>query len=175
MSEEMPLYVKWELYKHLVLSRLLYGAEAWTPTESDVARLEGAYIKNLRVLTGLTAEFGVDGDVVSFPARSRISAAMDEPRLEEILRSYRLRLYGQLKRAGPFSFLHKWAYIGPSLLESAPRGLQRVSWHAMATDDLYASGIMDTTSCLNRRKWKEVTAYHPRGPRKPQLEQGAWD
>lgn len=28
-SESMPLYVKWELYKHLVMTRLVYGAEAW--------------------------------------------------------------------------------------------------------------------------------------------------
>ena len=175
ISEEMPLYVKWELYKHLVLSRLLYGAEAWSPTESDVVRLEGAYIKQLRVLTGLTAEFDVDGEVVSFPSRSRISEAMDEPRLGDILRSYRLRLYGQVKRAGPFSFLHKWAHLESSLAETAPRGPQRVSWHTMTTGDLYALGIMDTTSCLNRRKWKETTAYYPRGPRKPQLEQEAWD
>ena len=177
-SEDMPLYVKWELYKHLVLSRLLYGAEAWTPTETDVHHIESVYIKHLRVLTGLTTVFVAQEDGTSTgttPSRAKISAAMDEPRLEDVLRTYRLRLYGQLKRAGPFSFLHKWACLEAKSTETAPRGLQRESWHVMSSSDLFKMNIVDTTPCYNREKWKEVTAYFPRGPKKPQFEQGAWD
>jgi hypothetical protein len=115
-SEDVPLYVKWELYKHLVLSRLLYGAEAWAPTDTNIRRLEAVYIQHLRVLTGLTTVFEDTHDgVVSLttPPRAKVSEIMDEPRLMHVLRTFRLRLYGQIKRAGPYSFLHQWAHAGP--------------------------------------------------------------
>ena len=176
-SEDMPLYVKWELYKSLVLTRLLYGAEAWTPTETDVSTLEATYMKHLRVLTGLSTVFedSVDGvGTFTTPARRRITEIMNEPRIEDILRTYRLRLYGQVKRAGPFSFLHQWAYLEPINTESAPRGQKREAWHRLVSADLYAKNLQDTTPCFNRRQWKEEIAYSPRGPKRVQLEYGAW-
>ena len=174
-SESMPLYVKWELYKHLVMTRLVYGAEAWAPTMADEERLEGVYIKHLRVLTGLTTIYGGDITITpSTPSRSGVSDIMNQPPISDILRTCRLRMYGQIKRAGPFSFIHKWAFAEPAATEEAPRGPRREAWHTMVVADLYAKGINDTTPSFNRKKWKEVIAYTPRGPRKLQREEAAW-
>ena len=177
-SEDVPLYVKWELYKHLVLSRLLYGAEAWAPTDTHIRRLEAVYIRHLRVLSGLTTVFEETNDgVVSLttPPRAKVSETMDEPRLLDVLRTFRLRLYGQIKRAGQYSFLHQWAHAEPPHMDTAPRGPRREAWHEMVTADLYALNIHDTTPAYSRRKWKEVTLYRPRGPKKPEFPEEDWE
>ena len=176
-SVSMPLYVKWELYKHLVMTRMVYGAEAWAPTEADAEKLEGVYIKHLRVLTGLSTvceNLGDETVAIITPSRSRVTEVMSEPRISDILRTCRLRLYGQIKRAGPFSLIHKWAYAEPVATEVAPRGPRMAAWHTLVVADLYALGVNDTTSSFNRKKWKEVIAYTPRGPQKMKPEEGAW-
>ena len=60
-------------------------------------------------------------------------------------------------------------------MDTAPRGPRREAWHEMVTADLYALNIHDTTPAYSRRKWKEVTLYRPRGPKKPEFPEEDWE
>ena len=95
-------------------------------------------------LSTVCENLGDETVAIITPSRSRVTEVMSEPRISDILRTCRLRLYGQIKRAGPFSLIHKWAYAEPVATEVAPRGPRMAAWHTLVVADLYALGVNDT-------------------------------
>ena len=165
-NQSVPLYLKWELYKHLVLPCLLYGAESWAPTKEETEFLEAKYIEQLRIMTGLTT-FAVDvGGDTGFctPKRFEITQAMDQPDIGDLLETARLRLLGQVTRAGPYSALGIWALLTPET-EERHRAPARISWDAVVFRDLRNRNL-DTNDCFCKARWKMMTTYTHRGPSK---------
>jgi len=168
-KSDLPLWIKWELYKHLILPILVYGTEAWAPTEEDVAVLESTLIRHIRAMTGMgwhsKVVYGVHTRVL--PPRSSISAVADFPSMSDILRTSRLRLYGQIARAGPYSFIGKWVHSTVWVECSAPRGPKACGWSQMISDDLLALNL-NASHTFALADWRERIKYQPRGPKRPE-------
>jgi len=164
-SEDLSLWVKWEIYKHLVLPVLLYGAESWVPTPHDIDALESTYMRHVKEMCSLRTTVKVcypSGPEYHIPSRAEAAAIFGEPRIEALLRTARLRLYGQAIRAGPYSFLGKWAHTSAEP-GNVPRGPKKQNWSSLVYNDLHNSGLQ-TSQCYARNSWKKLIAYQPRGP-----------
>ena len=163
----IPLYVRWELLKHIVLPCLFYSSEAWAPTQSDVNMLESAYYDFLRIITGHTThwhDFPDGSQGFKTPSRSEVDITLNQPNVADWLRTARLRLYGTVIRAGPSTILGKWAFATPSVLDRR-RGPRCEDWATQIAGDLES---IDATpaECYALAYWKARIAYSPRGPRK---------
>jgi len=162
-QSDLPLWIKWELYKHLILPILTYGTEAWAPTADDLDVLEGTFIRHLRQMTRLSWTSTHNQRVL--PPRSSIDAVGGFPSMKDILRTARLRLYGQITRAGPYSFIGKWAHCTIAASNSTPRGPKAPGWSNIVSGDLLDLGL-NASHCFAMANWKELISYQPRGPRK---------
>ena len=164
-ESEMALWIKWELYKHLIMPILLFGAEAWAPSTDDITRMESVLVRHIRCMTNLSWSSGPTPEQRVLPPRSAIDAVGAFPSMESILQSARLRLYGQITRAGPYSFLGKWTYMITATDGFTPRGPKKIGWRAMVSGDLIEKGL-SAADCFAIRDWKTTTSYEPRGPRR---------
>ena len=98
------------------------------------------------------------------PHQYEILRRTDAPLMEDLLETARLRLLGQITRAGPHSALGIWAFLSPAG-EERHRGPARLSWDAVVFRDLHNRNL-DTRDCFAKSNWKKLTDYLHRGPKK---------
>jgi len=165
----IPLHTKYQLLKSLVLTKLFYGAEAWVPTVAELAPLETQYYTFLRIIGGYREQAKWEhrqGAEYREASRVQVLSGMLAPTPEEILREARLRLWGQVVRAGPDSLLRRMALMTP-WREERLRGAEKTSWYAMVCGDLglLEKGVFyDEMDCYVPSAWRKICHTQRRGP-----------
>ncbi|KAI8512576.1 hypothetical protein Bbelb_092150 [Branchiostoma belcheri] len=142
---------KLRLYNSLVLSVLLYGAEAWTLTATEERHLDTFDQKCLRRILGYRW--------YDFVSNSTVRQKTGQPPVSHKIRQARLRLFGHLARAEP-------PLEAASLLRAAtpagwsrPRGRPRRRWGDQLNADLSTVGLDTATAWLraqDRTGWKST-------------------
>ena len=161
------LYVRWELLKHVVLPCLFYSSEAWAPNCKDMSMLESTYYEFLRVISGQLTHWtrfpsGLQG--WDRPSREEVEITLNNPNVEDWLRTARLRLYGVVTRAGPTTILGKWAFASPATTDRR-RGTPVPNWADLVAHDI-AKINASPAECYVMAYWKARIAYAPRGPQR---------
>ena len=87
----LGLTTKIRLYRALVLTALLYGAETWPMTKTNMKRLDAAHHRWQRRILGITWKDKITNEEV------RRRTALEK--LEEMLKKTRLRWLGHVHRA----------------------------------------------------------------------------
>ena len=88
--KNISLAMKIRLYESLVISTLLYGAESWPLSVTQMKKLEAAHHKFQRRLLGITWRDKVRNEDISKKTGSR--------KLEDIIKERRLRWLGHVLR-----------------------------------------------------------------------------
>jgi len=88
-QNSIGLKTKGKLYRAVVLATLLYGAESWTCTDNEYARLNTFNTKRLRILVGKKRDEISNADLMKITGMCP---------LENYVRKYRLRWAGHVRR-----------------------------------------------------------------------------
>ena len=86
---KISVKTKINIYRAVVLSTVLYGAECWTCTKNEYAKLNVFHNKNLRRILGLRKDEIHNEDLYRKTGL---------PSLEDLVGSYRLRWAGHVRR-----------------------------------------------------------------------------
>jgi hypothetical protein len=97
-SPAIPLKLKCQLYKALVMTILLYNGECWLMKKRDYVKLEGFHFRCLRRLTRKTRCRGMGEMDIDCASKEEVFSASKVPDIEELLREKRLRWFGHLIR-----------------------------------------------------------------------------
>jgi len=87
-SKKISLSVKTRLYEALVLSTLLYSAELWPVSVTQMKKLEAAHHRWQRSILGISWKVKVTNE--------KFREAIALPKLEDIIRCRRLTWFGHL-------------------------------------------------------------------------------
>ena len=154
-SRNLSRRTKMRVFRSMVMSVLLYGAETWSPTQHDIRRLKTFQMRCLRDIVGVTLwDMRRNGDILEETGELPIG---------EQLRLKRLQWFGHLQRMPPHRPQRQ-------LLRCRPRGkkrrpgetcLRRVdhinqdiwgipNWHKVVTDrDVWLEAIHQPRSAPN--------------------------
>ena len=113
------------------MATLLYGAESWTCTQDEYARLNAFHTKRLRTLVGKKREEIRNADL--------LKRAGMRP-LENYVRYYRLRWAGHVRRMDD-SRLPKRVLFGELAGGSLGRGRPKKTWMDSLSEDCEQVGI----------------------------------
>ena len=127
----ISLKTKAFLYRTTVMTKLLYGAESWTCTQDEYARLNAFHTKRLRILAGKKRDEIRNVDL--------LKRAGMQP-LENYVRYYRLRWAGHVRRMDD-SRLPKRILFGELAEGSRGRGRPRKNWMDSLNEDCGKVGI----------------------------------
>ena len=99
-STQLSIHARRQLYRSRVEPCLTYGAETWNPDTNEIRRLNGTYMRHLRIIcrkqplrTELNGELHWDT-----PAQHLVLSQLNLPTIACLLRQNRLRLAGQIIR-----------------------------------------------------------------------------
>jgi len=162
----VPLTTKHRLLRSLVLSRLFYGAEAWVPTAAELAPLESHYFTYMRIIGGYREEskrIKAGGGEYVEASREAVLIGMTIPTPGEIITAARLRLWGQVVRAGPKSLLGRMAEMTPAS-EARRRGVHPVTWSNAVRGDLDRMPGYREEECYVPNHWKNRCKTLRQGP-----------
>ena len=127
----ISLKTKVQICRTTVLATLLYGAESWTCTQNEYARLNVFNTKRLRTLAGKKRDEIRNADLLKL-TRMRP--------LENYVRYYRLRWAGHVRRMDD-SRLPKMALFGKLAGGSRGRGRPKKTWMDSLNEDCEQVGI----------------------------------
>ena len=97
-SAGIPLSLKCQLYKALVMTVVLYNGECWLMKKQDLERLEGFHFRCLRRLTRKKRQRDLGDMDIDKASKKDVFNAAKVPGIEELLREKRLRWFGHLMR-----------------------------------------------------------------------------
>ena len=150
-SRNLSRRTKMQVFRSMVMSVLLYGAETWSPTQQDIRRLKTFQMKCLRDIVGVT--------LWDMRRNADIPEETGELPIAEQLRLKRLQWFGHLQRM-PDHRPQK------QLLRCRPRGKRRrpggtcLRWVDLINRDL--QGIPNWQELVrDRDAWREAI-YKPR-------------
>ncbi|KAI8482551.1 hypothetical protein Bbelb_396990 [Branchiostoma belcheri] len=157
-DRRLSVHTKLRLYNslHVVLSILLYGAEAWTLTSTQERHLDAFDAKCLRRILGIRWY-----DRVTNIALRR---STNQPPVSQKIRAARLRLFGHLARSSPPSEPARLLLEPTPTNWTRPRGRPRQKWLDVLSSDLRAAGYNLTTAwaaAQNRSAWRTLIKYNP--------------
>ena len=102
---QLKLSTKMHVYRACVLSVLLFGSEAWTPTWLTVKALEKFHMICLRKISGRGLRFQRE----HFVSNDKFRAWLQVPTVKELVRQARVRWLGHVGDARlPKKLLHGW-------------------------------------------------------------------
>jgi hypothetical protein len=151
-NKGLSLTTKTRLYRALVLTALLYGAETWSMTKVNMKKLEAAHHRWLRRLLKITWRDKVRNEEV----RRRTSME----KLEDMLKKMRLRWLGHIHRSGEERTLRQALDWTPSGWRRG-RGRPRKTWRSTITQDLEGGGMTWDDAMLaaeDRITWRGCVA-----------------
>ena len=162
-ARDIHTKTKIELYKVLVLSILLYGAETWTLKREDENRLLTFEMMCLRKIMGVSRRDRIRNTTI------RKTLGADLTVLDKISRK-RLLYFGHIKRMPPSRF-PKMAL--ECLIQGVrPRGRPPKRWRDCLLADCKRSGVNTLVEASHvaedRPVWRKIVMQMP--PLNPQLE-----
>jgi len=145
--KEISVPIKMMVYRAIVLSRLLYGAETWALTTRDLQRLEAFQMFCLRRILRISWMSHVSNDVI----RERCQ----QPSMEALIRQKRLRWLGHVQRMNIDVRLPKQLLWGRLSKGTRRQGGRKKRWFDVCMQDLKECGMMCSWKdiCLNRNEW----------------------
>ena len=162
-AKDIQVKTKLELYKVLVLSILLYGAETWTLKKEDENRLLVFEMMCLRKIMGVTRRDRIRNTKIRKTLGSELTV------LDRVSRK-RLLYFGHVQRM-PQSRLPKMAFEC-RIQGTRPRGRPQKRWRDCLLADCTRSGVNSLTdashSAEDRAAWRTIVMRMPTFS--PQLE-----
>lgn len=143
------------IYECLVRPVLLYGAGAWTPTESSQDALTHIHLVHLRIMCGVAKFPYLATDPRDFRQHGygEMIALAGVPHILSCARAERMRLFGQLMRASD-SWLGSVSMLGKPPMAPGHAGATIASWWDVVYQDLAACGI-DSLQAIHPAKWAQ--------------------
>lgn len=147
-DKKISARVKGKVYKTVVRSAMIYGAEAWPIKKSQEKKLEVAEMKMLRWMCGVTRL-----DNISI---ERIRGTTKVVEVSKKVQERRLQWYGHVKR-------RDGQYLGNRVLNMGVEGRTRRErpkrrWKDCVEEDLRSKGIdLTGDEYENRGNWKRLT------------------
>lgn len=134
------------VFRTMVMSVLLYGAETWTITQKDVRKLRTFHMKCLRDILGVTRWDKIRNE--------SILCSVNKVPIEEQLKHLRLQWLGHVMRMD--SCRVQSQLLCSKLTEKVrPRGGTPLRWIDLITKDLV--GIQDWREVVhNQSQWREA-------------------
>jgi hypothetical protein len=145
----ISLQTKVFIYKTTVMSTLLYGAESWTCTENEYARVNTFHTKKLRQLAGMRR------DEISNEKLFRLTRMHP---LENYVRHHRLRWAGHVRRMED-DRLPKKVLFGQVAEGSAKKGRPKHNWtDSLVQDCKYVNipGGQWVQKAKDRSSWRNL-------------------
>jgi hypothetical protein len=161
-QRSVPLATKMEIFQYSVMATLLYGSHAWAPSQAQIARLHGFYMRCLRRLLGITLR-----DCVRNEEILRLCKAQP---METLLRQQRMRWLGHSLRM-PDERLPKqllWAQRPGT----RPAGKPPLRWREdTASADVRSMGMASSWQRVakSRAAWHQATKGVKVNPRSTDL------
>ena len=151
-NQRVSVEVKRVVYKAVVLSILLYGAETWAVKAESLRRMNGSHNRSLRSMMGVSKLQQWKERITS---RSIATAFGMEEKIADILIARRLQWLGHLARMDP-SRLPKQLLFGEFVKKRPSHGVKR-RWRDVVVADLRAVGISEEEwyqLAQERKAWK---------------------
>ena len=130
-QKDISTQTKANIYKAIVLPTILYGAETWTCTDKEYARINAVNNKMLRYLVGMAR------DEISNDQLYKITGT--DP-IDMIMRRYRLRWAGHVRRM-PDCRVPKKVMFGNLVGGKRQRGRPTKTWNDCLDQDLEMIGL----------------------------------
>jgi len=145
--KEVSLLTKMKVFRAIVLSRLLYGAESWALSAKDLQRLEAFQTFCLRRILRLSW--------MSYVRNSIVRERCQQPSMEALLRQKRLRWLGHVQRMDISDRLPKQLLWGRLAGTGRKQGGQKKRWVDVCMQDLKELGMRGKWKdhCLHRKEW----------------------
>ena len=152
-NRRISVAIKREVYRAVVLSTLLYGAETWTVKAESVRRLRGFHNRCIRSMLGVSKLQQWRERITSKELAERFG--MTES-MAEILRRHRLKWLGHVARMND-NRMPKQLLFG-ELTRSRPSHGTKRRWRDLAAGDVQAAGLGSTwyEVAQDRRKWADI-------------------
>ena len=142
--------VRARLFRTLIIPTLLYGCETWSLTKQEEAKLEAKYhalarrALHMRILPRRQRWTG--------PTNEKVSEIGRLPKIHDLIRQARLRLFGQMYRNSSSAMLMA---IRDSTGKNEKRGGMRTSWKAAIQKDVAELGLTPDQAD-NKEKWAKA-------------------
>ena len=155
-SNEITNPTKVELYKVLILSILLYGAETWTLKKVDANRLQTFEMMCLRKILGVTRMDKIKNTSI----RQTLGI---KNTITELVANKRLRYFGHVKRMS--STRNPNLVLGSHVHGHRPRGRPAKRWEDCVRSDCQERGLRKLTDacrlCRDRKTWQDIMDQKP--------------
>ena len=152
-SRQLSVAIKREVYRVMVLSTLLYGAETWTVKADSLRRMRGFHNRCIRSMLGVSRLQQWKQRITS---RELAEAIGMTESMTEILRRHRLRWLGHVARMDD-SRMPKQLLFG-ELMRLHPRHGTKRRWRDLALADVQAAGLGRTwyEVAQDRKQWAGI-------------------
>ena len=152
-NSNLSTATKRAVYRAVVMSVLLYGAETWTIKANHVKRLRSFHNRCIRTILGVTRFQQWKDRITSQQLASTFG--MEEP-IEDILMQHRLRWLGHLGRMAPDRI--PTILLFGELEKKRPRHGTKKRWRDGVKADLQAIGVGDEWFSIsqNRSMWNRT-------------------
>ena len=159
-SKTLSIKIKVRLYESLILSTLLYAAETWPMTVTNMKKLEAAHHRWQRRILGIIWKDKVTNEEV------RRKTGLEK--LEVILKRRRLRWWGHLQRMSTNRISKQALHWAPAD-GRRKRGRPKKNWKSTITDDLKDLGMVweeAEQTAEDRAVWHSCVARCAAGTRR---------
>ena len=144
---------KMKIFRAVVLSRLLYGAECWIITSADMDRLEAFQSSCLRRILRVS--------YMKHKSNEWVRKKCGQPLLEEIIRQRRMRWLGHVQRMDGERYPRCMLW-GRLAAGKRRKGGQKLRWVDLCAADLKQKGVEGTwkEKCGERGEWRRLFDPH---------------
>ena len=150
-SANLSKATKMRVFRTLVMSVLLYGAETWTITQKDLRKLRTFHLKCLRDILGVTRWDKIRNE--------NILRSANEVSIEDQLKHLRLQWLGHVIRMDTCR-VQRQLLCSRLTGKVRPRGGAPLRWIDLVTKDL--KGIEDWREVVhNQPRWREAIRPRP--------------
>ena len=150
-SANLSKATKMRVFRTLVMSVLLYGAETWTITQKDLRKLRTFHLKCLRDILGVTRWDKIRNE--------NILRSANEVSIEDQLKHLRLQWLGHVIRMDTCR-VQRQLLCSRLTGKARPRGGAPLRWIDLVTKDL--KGIEDWRVVVhNQPRWREAIRPRP--------------
>jgi hypothetical protein len=145
-DRKMPVGVKGKVYKTMIRTVMIYGAEAWSPRRKEEELLERTEMRMLRWILGVSLKDRKTNEDI----RQAVGVAC----ITDKIREARLRWYGHVQRREDDSCIKK--IMKAEVYGHRSRGRQKKRWSDTVQQDLVALRLKPKDA-NDRDKWRRRT------------------
>jgi hypothetical protein len=148
----ISISTKMRIFRSLILSVLLYGAESWTLLQADLNRLEVFQMRCLRRILGVSLLDRIRNETI----RARCCG---QSTITNEIQKRRLRWFGHVCRQSPNHYPYKLLWHTRPTTWITQRTAPKKTWTSQLKNDLAKirlSPVDAKEAALDRQKWKSI-------------------